>query len=145
MAAADVGAVVALANELKDAPHWPSAAYLAALEPDAQPQRIVLVAEGAQARIVGFIVAVLVPPEAELEPIVVSAGAQRGGIGRLLLTCLLQRLQSNQVHQLDLEVRASNQAARSFYRANGFAQVGLRPRYYANPVEDAVLMRRSVS
>jgi ribosomal-protein-alanine N-acetyltransferase len=39
-----------------------------------------------------------------------------------------------------LEVRASNQAARALYQQMGFAQVSIRPRYYTNPVEDAVLM-----
>ena len=39
-----------------------------------------------------------------------------------------------------LEVRASNQAARTLYRQMGFAQISTRPKYYTNPVEDAVLM-----
>jgi ribosomal-protein-alanine N-acetyltransferase len=39
-----------------------------------------------------------------------------------------------------LEVRASNSAALAFYRALGFAIAGRRPLYYADPIEDAVLM-----
>jgi ribosomal-protein-alanine N-acetyltransferase len=39
-----------------------------------------------------------------------------------------------------LEVRASNQAALGFYRGQGFRETGRRPRYYADPEEDAVLM-----
>jgi ribosomal-protein-alanine N-acetyltransferase len=39
-----------------------------------------------------------------------------------------------------LEVRPSNHAALAFYRAQGFAVTGRRPRYYADPVEDAVLL-----
>ncbi|MEK7869240.1 MAG: hypothetical protein AAB271_02810, partial [Nitrospirota bacterium] len=36
--------------------------------------------------------------------------------------------------------RASNCAALALYRRFGFTQVAIRPTYYSNPVEDAVLM-----
>jgi ribosomal-protein-alanine N-acetyltransferase len=42
-----------------------------------------------------------------------------------------------------LEVRESNSAARTLYEKAGFEATGLRKSYYANPVEDAVLYRRS--
>jgi ribosomal protein S18 acetylase RimI-like enzyme len=37
-------------------------------------------------------------------------------------------------------VRASNHPALAFYRALGFVKTSLRPSYYADPIEDAVLM-----
>jgi ribosomal-protein-alanine N-acetyltransferase len=40
-----------------------------------------------------------------------------------------------------LEARASNQPALRLYRALGFVETGRRPRYYADPIEDAVLLR----
>jgi ribosomal-protein-alanine N-acetyltransferase len=45
------------------------------------------------------------------------------------------------VSEVILEVRASNAAAVGFYRALGFAENGRRARYYADPEEDALLMR----
>ena len=39
-----------------------------------------------------------------------------------------------------LEVRASNQAARGLYHSLGFRGGTIRPAYYTNPVEDALLM-----
>jgi ribosomal-protein-alanine N-acetyltransferase len=39
-----------------------------------------------------------------------------------------------------LEVRRSNEAALALYRALGYRQVGVRPRYYAEEGEDAILM-----
>lgn len=39
-----------------------------------------------------------------------------------------------------LEVRASNQAARSLYEGFGFRHVAVRSQYYSHPTEDAVLM-----
>jgi ribosomal protein S18 acetylase RimI-like enzyme len=44
------------------------------------------------------------------------------------------------VREFILEVRASNQRALGFYRSLGWSETGRRPRYYADPEEDAVLM-----
>ena len=43
--------------------------------------------------------------------------------------------------QVDLEVRASNEAALRLYRRAGFRAIGRRRGYYADPIEDAVLLR----
>jgi ribosomal-protein-alanine N-acetyltransferase len=45
------------------------------------------------------------------------------------------------VREVLLEVRESNQAARAFYASLGFVDDGRRRGYYADPVEDAVLLR----
>ena len=53
------------------------------------------------------------------------------------------RLKKLKLHAKDLilEVRTSNGAAQGLYRAGGFVECGRRLRYYADPEEDAVLMR----
>jgi ribosomal-protein-alanine N-acetyltransferase len=89
---------------------------------------------------VGFLVAGLVPPEAELETIAVSGALQGQGIGKLLLLELVEKLRGDGINVVHLEVRASNDRALGFYRAMGFRESGRRPRYYADPEEDAVLM-----
>jgi len=141
MSAADLERVMEVAASLRDAPQWQASAYAAAMNPDHAPRRIALVAEefesGAAA---GFLVASLTPPEAELETIAVAAEGQRRGLGGLLFRALVAELRTGQVTGLSLEVRASNQAARGFYRAQGLRETGRRPRYYADPEEDAVLM-----
>ena len=40
-----------------------------------------------------------------------------------------------------LEVRASNAAAIQLYESAGFHRAGRRPDYYADPAEDAIVMR----
>lgn len=40
-----------------------------------------------------------------------------------------------------LEVRRSNEAAQALYQQLGFEVVGVRPRYYKDTEEDAVLMQ----
>jgi ribosomal-protein-alanine N-acetyltransferase len=140
MAAADVPRVMEIADSLPEAPHWPESAYLDALNPESIPRRIALVVVGS-GNVQGFIVASLLPPQAELELIAVSAGSQRQGMGRMLFDLLVHDLRGVGVLEIVLEVRTSNRAAVTFYRSAGFGQTGLRPAYYVDPIEDAVLMR----
>ena len=54
---------------------------------------------------------------------------------------MAQELIAAQITDVLLEVRASNAAALAVYRALGFAATGRRPRYYADPPEDALLLQ----
>jgi len=145
MTARDVDSVVQLAARLKEAPQWAANIYVGMLNPTAVPRRIALVAEKAEGgAAVGFAVASLMPPEAELESIAVAKACQRQGIARRLLCEMEARLRNEGVATVLLEVRASNGAAQGLYRALGFVESGRRPRYYADPVEDAVLYRLGI-
>jgi ribosomal-protein-alanine N-acetyltransferase len=98
-------------------------------------------AAGESIEVVGFTVASLLPPEAELETIAVASTAQRHGLARRLFVELAAKLVAAQITEVFLEVRASNQPALGLYRRLGFTETGRRVRYYHDPVEDAVLMR----
>jgi ribosomal-protein-alanine N-acetyltransferase len=142
MAAADLAQVTAIADALPKAPHWPRSTYLKVVDPSSEPRRIGLVAAGSQSgTIFGFAIASLVPPQAELEIVAIAPQSQRQGIGAQLLVALMAALRASGIHELLLEVRASNHAAISLYGRVGFTRSGLRTGYYAEPVEDAVLMR----
>ena len=141
MSEADLEQVMAIAASLKDAPHWQRDAYLQALDEGATPGRLALVAEDSETgAVTGFAVACLLRPQAELESIAVAEAEQRQGIGRKLFFRLVEELTVAGVREVLLEVRASNQRARDFYRSLGWIETGIRPRYYADPEEDAVLM-----
>lgn len=144
MTAADLTRVLEIAASLPELPRWPHAAYLDALNPESTPRRIVLVAVRLD-EVEGFTVASLLLPQAELESIAVTAGSQRRGLGGMLFDALLSELRTAGTVQINLEVRVSNDAALAFYRRAGFGQTGLRRAYYADPVEDAVLMRLDLS
>ena len=142
MIQADLNRVIEIAESLPQAPQWAASAYAKAIDPGTAPPRIALVAtSSADDAPLGFLVATLIPPEAELETIAVDADAQRRGVAGLLLRALLNGLGNQHVKALILEVRASNTRAINFYRQNGLEVFARRPRYYANPQEDAVLMR----
>ncbi|HEY1902880.1 MAG TPA: ribosomal protein S18-alanine N-acetyltransferase [Terracidiphilus sp.] len=142
MSASDLERVLKIAGNLRQAPQWPASAYLKALDCENAPRRIALVAAEAESNtLAGFLVARVLGPEAELETIAVAAEGQRQGVGGRLLRALVEELRTERVSELILEVRDSNDAALVFYRAHGFEETGRRFRYYADPEEDAILMR----
>ena len=75
--------------------------------------------------------------EADFHLAVVPASRRRGLASRLLLALIDEALALGASH-LTLELRASNEPARSLYERFGFTPVGLRPRYYGD--EDALVM-----
>jgi tRNA threonylcarbamoyl adenosine modification protein YeaZ/ribosomal-protein-alanine acetyltransferase len=142
MREADLDEVVMVAASLRLAPFWSREAYRAVLDPDASPRRIALVTDGGRTgKVMGLVVASLMPPQAELETIAVDAHFQRCDLARRLFAELADKLRLAGVSEVILEVRASNQPALGLYRRLGFAETGRRPRYYHDPEEDAVLMR----
>ncbi len=141
MTVADLPRALEIASGLHSAPQWTEAAWRRALDPAASPRRVALAAvEPASGALLGFAVAGIFPPQAELETIAAAAEAQRRGIARALLETLAAGLVREGIVELWLEVRASNQAALALYRAAGFVQSGRRPNYYRDPVEDGLLL-----
>jgi ribosomal-protein-alanine N-acetyltransferase len=144
MTAADIDRLVEIAADMDDAPQWPRRIYEDILDPSSQ-ERVAIVAEDSTTgAVVGFVVAGLVRPDAELESIAVSAPFRRRGVARRLFTAMANELLLRHVCQVLLEVRESNRAARALYGRLGFAEEGRRPGYYADPVEDGVLMRLQI-
>ena len=102
-----------------------------------------LVAADGQA-IVGYTIVLLTPPESELANLAVSRLMQHQGLGRRLLSEVVGVARERGCKEMFLEVRASNAAAIALYSAEGFAAVGRRVRYYARPIEDAIVMRAAL-
>lgn len=142
---ADLDSLVRLERASPTAAHWTEDRYCQALDPATGIERLVLVADecnlGTAEHIAGFLVAHQVAGEWELENIVVGAHWQRRGVGKRLLEALLGEARNSNSEAVFLEVRESNSAARRLYERAGFEPTGRRKRYYANPVEDAVLYR----
>ena len=99
--------------------------------------------DGAE-RLGGYVVALVVGPEAEIADLAVAPDSRRRGIGRALLARALSELAERGVRTLFLEVRESNTAARTLYESSGFRSVGRRRGYYRQPVEDALLLKREI-
>jgi len=89
--------------------------------------------------VVGYACLATVGGTSDVQTIAVARDAQGRGVGRRLLSELLERAQRRGSHQVMLEVRAGNDVAVSLYRSVGFEEIHRRPNYYA-PGVDAVVM-----
>ena len=78
--------------------------------------------------------------EAHITTFAVHPGWRRRGIGDRLLLELLDIALERGAREATLEVRLSNLPARRLYEKFGFRPVGLRPRYYTDDNEDALIM-----
>ncbi|RMG11174.1 MAG: ribosomal-protein-alanine N-acetyltransferase [Deltaproteobacteria bacterium] len=92
----------------------------------------------------GFVVMWVVADEAHILDLAVDAASRRRGYGTALMEAAIARAQAAGGRRMMLEVRASNTAAQALYRRLGFREVGLRPRYYSDNREDALLMERAL-
>lgn len=144
MGVADLDAVIAIAASLPTAPQWPRSAYQEAVVPTLPVPRLSLTAVRDEA-VLGFAIARITGPVAELETIVIAASAQGYGFGSSLLYAVREELRLLGVAELELEVRPSNTLARQFYLGQGFVEAGRRRNYYRNPIEDALLLRLALS
>jgi ribosomal-protein-alanine N-acetyltransferase len=91
-------------------------------------------------RITAYINYWLVRDEVHLLNLAVHPSMRRRGLGRALLDHMIAFANRHRCRYVTLEVRRSNQTAIELYRRVGFAPVGIRPRYYTDDQEDAVVM-----
>ncbi len=80
--------------------------------------------------VVGFAVMEFGDERAHLVLLAVQPGRRRCGIGRALVDWLTETARTAGIASLHLELRSNNEAARRFYRALGFSETVLLPRYY---------------
>ena len=95
--------------------------------------------------VVGYVGSQTVLGETDMMNLAVAPEARRQGTGRALVLALVEALTEKGSRSLMLEVRVSNIPAQKLYESLGFSQVGRRPKYYVNPREDALILRKEWS
>ena len=80
--------------------------------------------------------------EADLNSIAVIVDFRRKGIGDAIMLAMTEMLSANGVATINLEVRVSNMPAIKLYKKYGFNECGVRPGYYLDNGEDALIMKR---
>lgn len=140
MTAADMEAIEAMEREyFTDA--WTRSAWEEELE---NPRSVTFVEEeGGQIR--GYLNLWAVLDEGQINRFAVASSHRRTGIGSRLLARAEEFAQEKGLYSLTLEVRLSNEAAQAAYKKAGFLEMGIRPGFYANPEEDALIMTRTRS
>ncbi len=116
---------------------WPPNAYRSELETNRLASYLVVRVDG---DIVAYGGMWLMVDEAHITTFAVHPGWRRQRIGERLLLAFLELALVRQAHEATLEVRLSNLPARRLYEKYGFRPVGLRPRYYSDDNEDALIM-----
>jgi ribosomal-protein-alanine N-acetyltransferase len=91
-------------------------------------------------RLIGFVDYWLVHDEIHLLAIATHPDVRRRGIGGQLLAHLIALGRERGSSLITLEVRKGNRPAVALYERAGFAVVGVRPRYYSEDGEDALVM-----
>lgn len=102
----------------------------------------VLVAE-TNNRLSGFAITEFGDTKAHLSLLAVKPAYQRRGIGLAMIDWLLESALTAGIEHIDVEMRANNFAARSFYETLGFTQTHYIAGYYQT-IEAAIRMRRSL-
>jgi [ribosomal protein S18]-alanine N-acetyltransferase len=133
---ADVAALTRIERRCFSDP-WSEAGILESIQSETT---VALVAENAEGEL-GYLMARLSGEEGEILNLAVLPGHRRQGVGRRLLEQGIALLIGRGAREAYLEVRESNQAARALYLGFGFRPVGMRPHYYRNPAEDALVLR----
>jgi len=116
---------------------WSERAFAAELNQNAYAQYIVAL-RGAM--VLGYAGMWLIMDEAHITNIAVHPQERRRGLGHRLLSELEARARAHGCRRMTLEVRPSNLGAQRLYQRHGFVVCGVRPGYYADTREDALIM-----
>ena len=136
MTGADLPAVQ-LIERASFATPWPAHAYRQELEANRLAHYLVATLAG---EIVAYGGIWLMVDEAHITTFAVHPRYRQRRIGERLLMALLDLAVDRRAREATLEVRLSNLPARRLYEKYGFRPVGIRPRYYSDNQEDALIM-----
>ncbi len=91
-------------------------------------------------RIVGYVIYWCLPKEIDIHNLAVHSDWRRLGIGRSILSMVVEEAKSRQSSRVTLEVRVSNIGAQHLYESLGFLAQSVRKGYYSDDGEDALRM-----
>lgn len=92
--------------------------------------------------VVGYIGSYIVCDEAYITNVAVKKSSRQQGIGTALLEKCVDCAKSCGASFISLEVRISNTPAINLYKRAGFESAGVRPSFYRDPDEDAIIMTK---
>ncbi|MFS8514813.1 MAG: ribosomal protein S18-alanine N-acetyltransferase [Planifilum fulgidum] len=116
---------------------WPRQAFYNELMHNRFARYSVIQVDG---RVVGYCGLWLLLDEAHITNIAIHPQFRGRGLGESLLSYVMQRAREWGAGKMTLEVRVSNTIAQRLYKKLGFEPSGIRPRYYTDNQEDAIIM-----
>jgi ribosomal-protein-alanine N-acetyltransferase len=136
MRIADLPAVQAIEQASFTTP-WPPQAYRNEIESNRLATYLTVHADDT---VVGYAGMWMMVDEAHITTFAVHPAWRRRRIGERLLLALLDLAVARRAREATLEVRLSNLPARRLYEKYGFRPAGIRPNYYSDDREDALIM-----
>jgi ribosomal-protein-alanine N-acetyltransferase len=136
MRSRDLDEVVAIERASFTLP-WSRGAFLYEMEQNRVARCWVLREAG---EVIGYVCLWEIGDEVHVTNIAVRPSARRRGLGRTLLSSVLDDARQRRLRVVGLEVRPSNNEALGLYDSFGFKVVGRRKGYYYDTGEDALVM-----
>lgn len=137
MVKADIEQVVALEKEIFSDP-WPTSVFIDTMHSTGVGAQVAE-CDGVMA---GYSCFLLDKDYAHLTNIAVAPVWRRKSVAKRLLESILQHATEGGCEYVILEVRPGNSEARAFYEKHGFSLLYVKPNYYRQPVEDALVLAR---
>lgn len=94
--------------------------------------------------VIGYIGVWLIADEGHITNVAVHPEYRRRGVGRMLMLAMEHLVKQLNGRRLTLEVRVSNKVAQHLYKSLGYVSVGVRPGYYQDNHEDALIMWKEI-
>ena len=135
-----IPAIVDIERQVFKTP-WTDEMFVQELEENRPTMAYVVLDEDSM---IGYMIAWLLRQEVHLINIAVEPSRQRSGVARMMLRYLFDLAAQEKRRFITLEVRESNETAIHLYESFGFKRIGVRPRYYEEDSEGAVVMVRFV-
>ncbi|MBB6671051.1 ribosomal protein S18-alanine N-acetyltransferase [Cohnella nanjingensis] len=132
----DIGTIVAIEQESFTAP-WTAEVFHNELMQNLFAKYMVMERDGA---VLGYGGMWLIVDEAHVTNIAVREAYRGQGLGERLLREMMKTAHWLGARRMTLEVRVTNERAQRLYRKLGFSPSGLRPGYYSDNQEDALIM-----
>lgn len=134
----DAHALALAERECFDSDPWSEKMFSDALE---NPScHIYILSDMQMTKIIAYAVMYICFDEGDLANIATIPSERKKGIGAALMDKIMENSVNTGVERIFLEVRESNFSARNLYTSKGFEEIGIRKKYYRDPVEDAHIM-----
>ncbi|RAL22031.1 ribosomal protein S18-alanine N-acetyltransferase [Thermoflavimicrobium daqui] len=91
-------------------------------------------------KVIGYCGLWIILDEAHITNIAIHPNYRGKGLGEATLMYVMETAKMLGANKMTLEVRVSNHIAQSLYKKMGFVPSGIRPKYYSDNQEDALIM-----
>lgn len=137
----DIDQVIEIEKESFSTP-WSRDAFINEIRDNVLAIYVVVEVDG---KVVGYGGFWRILDEAHITNIAVKKECRGKGVGDVIIIGIIDYCEKNNIPNITLEVRESNISAQNLYRKHKFSSYGVRPGYYTDNGEDAVIMWRKMS